>query len=321
MPAIKKVHPATKLRLHKKNKHNKRYDFKQLISSHPDLAPFVKLNKYKDESIDFSDANAVKTLNTALLKHFYNIEYWDIPTGYLCPPIPGRADYIHHIAEYLGSFKKTKTPSGSNIKVLDVGVGANCVYPIIGTQEYGWSFIGSDIDAVSINSASNIVEQNTSLNRRVKLILQENKKDFFYGVINKEELVDITICNPPFHASMEEAQEGSLRKTNNLTHKKHQKVVRNFGGTNNELWCEGGERKFILDMVRESKKFSKSIFMFSTLVSKQSNVKAINEALKNAEANTIRTIPMGQGNKSSRIIAWSFLTKEEQKNWVNTRWK
>ena len=317
----KKSHPVIKSRLHPKNKHNKRYDFKQLILSCPDLAPFVKLNKYEDESIDFSDAKAVKTLNTALLKYFYKIDHWDIPAGYLCPPIPGRADYIHHIAEHLGSFNKTKIPTGSNIKVLDIGVGANCVYPIIGTMEYGWSFIGSDIDPVSIKSASTIVKQNPSLERRVKLILQENKKDFFYGVINKEELVDITICNPPFHASIEEAHGGTIRKTNNLTHKKSDKVVRNFGGANTELWCEGGERKFVLDMIRESKKFSTSVFMFSTLVSKQSNVKAINEALRSAEANIIKTIPMGQGNKSSRIIAWSFLNKEEQQNWVTSRWK
>jgi len=321
MADIKKSHPVIKSRLHPKNKHNKRYDFKQLISSYPDLASFVKLNKYEDESIDFSDANAVKTLNTALLKHFYKIEHWAIPNGYLCPPIPGRADYIHHIAEFLGSLNKKKTPTGSNIKTLDVGVGANCVYPIIGTQEYGWSFIGSDIDPISINSASTIVEKNPLLERRVKLILQENQKDFFYGVINKEELIDLSICNPPFHASWSEAQGGTLRKTNNLTHKKHSKVVRNFGGANNELWCDGGERKFVLDMIRESKKFSTSVFMFSTLVSKQSNVKAINEALKNAEANTVKTIPMGQGNKSSRIIAWSFLNKEEQQNWISSRWK
>lgn len=138
----KKKHPQLKSRLHPLNKHRTRYDFKQLIGSFPALAPFVKLNKYQDESIDFSDAKAVKMLNSALLKQFYDIEFWDIPNGYLCPPIPGRADYIHHVAELLGSFKNEKIPKGASIKCLDVGVGANCVYPIIGNKEYGWSFIG-----------------------------------------------------------------------------------------------------------------------------------------------------------------------------------
>lgn len=317
----KKSHPAIKSRLHPRNKHRSRYDFKQLIQGTPDLALFVKLNKYEDESIDFSDAEAVKKLNSALLRQFYDIVYWNIPEGYLCPPIPGRADYIHHIAEYLSSFKKGKIPTGDAIKCIDVGVGANCVYPIIGNKEYGWSFIGSDIDPVSIESANKIVEENPSLKRRVDIRLQPSKKDFFYGVISKEEMIDLTICNPPFHASAEDAQAGNIRKLNNLTHQKNKKATRNFAGTNNELWCEGGERKFILDMVRESKKFSTSVFMFSTLVSKQSNVKSIQIDLEKAEAKQIKIIPMGQGNKSSRIIAWSFLGKEAREDWITRRWK
>ena len=321
MPNNKKYHPAIKSRLHPRNKHRTRYDFNQLIIIYPTLKPFVKLTKYKDESIDFSNAEAVKALNIALLKQFYDIDYWDIPKGYLCPPIPGRADYIHHIAELLGSFKNGKTPKGKDIKCLDVGVGANCVYPIIGNKEYGWSFIGSDIDPVSIESATKIIESNETLKRRVNIKLQLNTKDFFYGVIGKEEPVDLTICNPPFHVSAEAANEATLRKTNNLTHKKNSKVVRNFGGTNNELWCEGGERKFTLDMIRESKKFANSVFMFSSLVSKQSHVKPIQLALKKAEASQITIISMGQGNKSSRIIAWSFMSKDQQKTWVNKRWK
>lgn len=317
----KKSHPAIKSRLHPRNKHRTRYDFKQLIASTPNLAPYVKLNKYNDESIDFSDVNAIKMLNSALLKQFYAIDYWDIPEGYLCPPIPGRADYIHHIAELLGSYKKEKTPIGSAIKCLDVGVGANCVYPIIGNKEYGWSFIGSDIDPVSIEAAKKIVVENPTLQRRVDIRLQPSKKDFYYGVISKEEMVDLTICNPPFHASPEDASAGTIRKLNNLTHQRNKQATRNFAGTNNELWCEGGERKFILDMVRESKKFSKSVFMFSSLVSKQSNVKAIQIALEKIEASQVKTVPMGQGNKSSRIIAWSFLSSIEREDWISQRWK
>ncbi len=310
-----------KIRLHPRNKHNIRYNFKNLIESYPELNLFVKLNKYKDESIDFSNADAVKALNTALLKHFYTIDFWQIPKSYLCPPIPGRADYIHHIADALANLNNGKIPRGSTIKCLDIGVGANCIYPIIGFQEYGWTFIGSDIDPVSIESAERIVQKNAILKPRVKIKLQPNKKDFFYGVISKEEKVDLTICNPPFHASAEEAAKNSQRKLNNLTHKKNSQIARNFGGINNELWCDGGERKFVLDMIRESKKFSQSVFMFSTLLSKQSNVKAVQLALKEAGARGVKTIAMGQGNKSSRIITWSFLSASAQKDWISERWK
>ena len=316
----KKEHPKIKLRLHPRNKHRERYDFKQLIDTCPELAQFVMLNKYNDESIDFSKPEAVKMLNKALLKHYYDIENWDIPQGYLCPPIPGRADYIHHIADLLRNYNYGKIPGGNKIKCLDIGVGANCVYPIIGNKEYSWSFIGSDIDTVSIENANKIIELNPKLGDAIELRLQNNPKDFFYGIIQKDELIDFTVCNPPFHASLAEAQSGTLRKLSNLNHKKITKPILNFGGQNNELWCEGGEERFVREMIRESKKFASSCFWFSTLVSKQSNLKSAYKALEKAKAVEVKTIPMGQGNKTSRIVAWTFLNKEQQNKWRNTRW-
>ena len=149
----KKQHPIEKLQLHPRNKHRQRYDFDRLSAACPDLKKFVALNKWGDDSIDFSDAEAVKMLNKALLIHFYDVKDWDIPPTYLCPPIPGRADYIHHIADLLADNNSGKIPVGSKIKCLDIGVGANCVYPIIGRAEYGWGFVGSDIDPLAIRSA------------------------------------------------------------------------------------------------------------------------------------------------------------------------
>ena len=316
----KKEHPKEKVELHPRNKHRERYDFKKLIASCPELAPFVKLNIYGDESVDFFDPDAVIMLNRSLLKHYYGIVTWDIPKNYLCPPIPGRADYIHHVADLLGESNKGKIPTGKKLKCLDIGVGANCVYPIIGIKEYGWSFIGSDIDPVAIASAKKIIESNPVLKGKVELRLQSNPKDIFYGIIQREEQIDLTICNPPFHSSLEEARSGTQRKLNNLKRKKNIKPILNFGGQNNELWCEGGEGKFVGDMIRQSRKFSTSCFWFSTSVAKQYNLKSIYETLKKVEAAEVKTIPMSQGNKSGRIVAWTFLTQEQKNTWVNKRW-
>jgi 23S rRNA (adenine1618-N6)-methyltransferase len=317
----KKEHPKEKSKLHPRNKHRSRYNFKELIKSCPELFPFLIVNKYDDESIDFSDPESVKMLNKALLKHYYGISKWDIPENYLCPPIPGRADYIHHIAELLGSMNNGKIPKGDQIKCLDIGVGANCVYPIIGNKEYGWSFTGSDIDKVAIGSANKIIELNSSLKGNIEIRSQNNPNDIFTGIIQKDEHYDLTICNPPFHASMEEAQSVTLRKLNNLNEKKITKPTLNFGGQNHELWCEGGEEKFVRDMIQQSKKFSDSCFWFSTLISKRLTLKRAYKTLATAKAIEVKTISMGQGNKISRILAWTFLSPEQQKNWVYTRWK
>ncbi|MDO9257258.1 MAG: 23S rRNA (adenine(1618)-N(6))-methyltransferase RlmF [Bacteroidales bacterium] len=312
----KREHPKEKTQLHPRNKHRERYDFNKLIASCPELARYVSLNKFDDESIDFFNPEAVKMLNRALLKQYYNIDYWDIPQGYLCPPIPGRADYIHHIAELLGSKNNGQIPTGENMKCLDIGVGANCVYPIIGNNEYGWSFTGTDIDPVAIKSAGKIVELNPSLKGTVKLRLQNNPQDIFRGIIHNDELFDLTICNPPFHASLAEARSGTVRKISNLTNKKPNKPVLNFGGQNSELWCEGGELRFVDEMVRESKQFSESCFWFSTLISKESNLASVYDSLRKADPVEVKTIPMGQGNKISRIVAWTFLSREQQHDWM-----
>lgn len=324
MPSKKREHPKEKLSLHPRNRHRERYNFRQLVSSCPELGQFVKLNDYNDQSIDFFNPLAVKTLNKALLKYFYGIDYWDIPANYLCPPIPGRADYIHYMADLLGSVNSQvqgKILTGSKIKCLDIGVGANCVYPIIGVKEYGWSFVGSDIDSVSIENASKIVDANPTLKGNVELRMQKKSTDIFKGIIANNEHFDLTICNPPFHSSLAEAQGVAVRKLQNLKGEKIANPVLNFGGQSNELWCEGGEDEFVSEMIMESKQFANSCLWFSTLISKQSSLKNAYNVLETVDAVEIKTISMSQGNKISRIVAWTFLTGEQQQKWVNTRWK
>ncbi len=317
----KKEHPKEKTRLHSRNRHRERYDFKQLIAVCPELASYVTLNKYDDESVDFFNPEAVKMLNKALLAAYYDITYWDIPENYLCPPIPGRADYIHTMADLLGGQQYGKIPMGEKIKCLDIGVGANCVYPIIGVKEYGWSFIGSDIDPVALASAQKIVDENAILKGKIELRLQPNAEDIFKGILQKDESVDLTICNPPFHASLAEALSGTLRKLTNLTEKKTTKPILNFGGHPNELWCEGGERVFAANMIIQSKACASNVFWFSTLISKQTHLKMVYAELRYAEAVDVKTFPMGQGNKSSRLVVWTFLSPAERKIWVDSRWQ
>lgn len=316
----KKEYPSDKIVLHPQNRHRERYDFKLLITSCPELAKYVKINAYGNESIDFAKPKAVKWFNKALLIHYYSVGYWDVPSGYLCPPIPGRADYIHHIAELLGQSNNGKIPKGHKIKCMDIGVGASCIFPIIGNKEYGWSFIGSDIDSAAIESANKIVKNNVFLQRNIELRLQENAKDIFHGIMERSEPIDITICNPPFHNSLEESQEGTLRKLSSLNHKKITTPVLNFGGQSNELWCKGGEVRFVRDMIRQSKQFSSNCFWFSTLISKQSHLVQIYDALKAADALEVKTINMAQGTKASRIVAWTFLNKVQQQKWIDTKW-
>lgn len=288
---------TSKSNLHPRNRHRDRYDFKSLTTAMPELKKYLIKNKFNGEdTIDFGNAEAVKFLNKAILKAVYRISFWDIPKDYLCPPIPGRADYIHYVSDLLQMpYRNTQ------VKVLDIGTGANCVYPLIGNSEYGWSFVGSDIDQVSIDSAQKIVNENNMQNE-IELRLQSSKKNIFKGIILPEDKFDLTICNPPFHSSKEEAIESSSRKTKNLGTKRGL----NFGGQSNELWVEGGEGAFIKTMVEESTLFQKNCKWFSTLVSSKENLSGIYGELKRNSAKNVKTIEMQQGQKISRVVAWNF---------------
>ena len=297
--------------MHSRNRHLARYDFTQLTKSCPELAPHVLVNKFGDESIDFANPESVKLLNKAILKEFYKINWWDIPPNYLCPPIPGRADYLHNVADLLYGAR------GKSIVALDIGVGANCVYPLIGQYEYGWSFIGSDIDQEAITSAQSILDHNLDLKEQIELRLQAKANQIFKGILKPNELIDISICNPPFHASAEEAAAGSERKLKNLG---LQKKVLNFGGKSHELWCTGGEKAFIKSMIEESLLVASQCLWFTTLVSKKENLPDLERELKRVKAFDVKIIEMSQGQKISRILAWTFQNYDQQKTWAKKRW-
>ena len=314
-------HQKNKLSLHPRNRNRDKYDLQALTAAVPELRKYIKPNKLGNSSIDFSNPKAVKLLNRALLYHYYGLSYWDFFDENLCPPVPGRAEYIHRIADLLSQYNSKKIPEGEQVTLVDIGVGASCIYPIVGVVEYDWSFIGTDINAKSLASSQTIIDNNPQLKGRVSCRLQHNQNAFFNGIIRQKEKVDVTVCNPPFHASMNEARSGTQRKIRNLTGEKDKQHERNFSGVANELICEGGELQFITKMIEESQQFAMNCFWFTTLVSKASNLKPIYTTLEKVKATKIETIAMQTGNKTSRIVAWTFLSKELQKLWSDVRWK
>jgi 23S rRNA (adenine1618-N6)-methyltransferase len=304
--------------LHPRNRHRGGLDFPRLIAGSPRLAPFVVVNEWGNQSLDFADPAAVKALNTALLKEYYGVGFWDIPAGYLCPSIPGRADYIHTLADLLASSNGGAIPRGAAIRALDIGVGANCVYPLIGVNEYGWSFVGTDIDPAAIASAARIVQSNAGLPRLIELRLQASPARLLAGVLRPGESFDLSLCNPPFHDSPEAAAEGTRRKWKNLG--KGARGTLNFGGQGAELWTKGGESLFVRRLIEESAREPLRCFWYSTLVSKRDNLPAIQSALKQARALETRTIELVQGQKKSRVVAWTFLDAAHREEWRARRW-
>lgn len=314
---MKATDNSEKTNLHPRNLHRARYDFELLISNCPELKTHAAINIHGIKTVDFSNPVSVKLLNKALLQTYYDIQNWDIPKNYLCPPIPGRADYIHYLADLLGETNGGVIPNGSSVLGLDIGTGANCIYPVLGNAVYGWDFVGTDIDAKAIENCSKIIESNPKLIDSISLQQQTESRFIFKNIITPEDRFSFTMCNPPFHSSEQEAAKSTLRKVSNLKPKEKIKTnpVLNFGGHNAELWCEGGEIGFITQMIYESAKYPMQCLWFTTLVSKKENLSGIYKTLNKVNAASIKTIDMAQGQKTSRIVAWTFLSDSQRKVW------
>ncbi|CAM8674107.1 23S rRNA (adenine(1618)-N(6))-methyltransferase RlmF [Leclercia sp. M-A074-M] len=295
--------------LHPRNRHRSRYDMNALCESCPALREFITQTPTGEPTVNFADPQAVKTLNKALLMHFYGVTQWDIPDGYLCPPVPGRADYIHHLADLLAEGNNGVAPAEATL--LDIGTGSNLIYPLIGVHEYGWRFTGSEVDPQAFASATAIINGNPGMSRAIRLRRQKEASAIFTGIIHKNEQYDATLCNPPFHDSAESARAGSERKRRNLGQAAN--AALNFGGQQQELWCEGGEVAFITKMIAESAQFARQVKWFTTLVSRSENLPPLYRALTDIGAVKVVKKEMAQGQKQSRFIAWTFMDNAKRR--------
>ncbi|RKY20987.1 MAG: 23S rRNA (adenine(1618)-N(6))-methyltransferase RlmF [Planctomycetota bacterium] len=305
--------------MHPRNRFRDGYDFVALRAGHPTLAPFVVPNAYGDLSIDYADSHAVAALNQALLADAYGLRAWDLPPGGLCPPIPGRSEHLHHLADLLadgasgasgagsaGSAGNAGVPRGRAVAVLDVGTGASCIYPLIGAREYGWRFVGTEADPASARWAAGLVAAHPQVADRIEVRLQSSRLRCFEGVIEPGERFDLSLCNPPFYASAREAARGNRRKRRNLGGGRKGGDVRNFGGKAGELWCAGGELGFVQRMISESAARPQLCRWFTTLVARGATLPRLRRALDDAGASEVRVLELSHGAKQSRILAWRF---------------
>ena len=317
-PRQPKEAPRTaKAGLHPRNRHATGYHFSRLVEASPELRRFLQRAPHGGDTVDFTDPAAVKALNRALLANAYGIRGWDVPPDYLCPPVPGRADYVHHLADLLAEGNRGTIPRGPGVRVLDVGVGASAIYPLVGHREYGWSFVGTDLDGVALAAAARILASNPGLPEAISLRQQRDRAAIFQGVVAPTERFAATLCNPPFHASLREAREAAQTKWRKLG-RAAASSARNFGGQGAELWCAGGEAGFIRRIIEESRALADRILWFTSLVSRSAELPGLRRALQQAGAVEVRVVPMAQGQKQSRFLAWSFLSEADRKAWWAT---
>ena len=302
--------------MHPRNKHREYLDYRDLAAQQKGFRRFVFENAWGGASIDYSNQEALEELTRSLLAQFYNIRQWALPAGYLCPPVPQRADYIHTLADLLNASlavaRSDREAVGPNIRGLDIGTGASCIYSLLGLREYGWSFIASDVDCTALTNAEAILAAN-GLSRQVSLRRQEDPSRILRGILLRGESVAFTVCNPPFHETLGHAQKAATTKWRRLSKGREVSDVKNYQGQEVELCCEGGEVGFVLRLVEESARprFQMACLWYSSLLSRQSSIQPIYERLGELGAKR-RRFEICQGRNVKWVIAWSFHPKHER---------
>jgi len=290
------------IRMHPKNRYQGFYELDRLSKVVPELTQYMVKAPHGGDTLDFTQPDAVRQLNKALLIADFGLQFWDIPQGNLVPGVPGRLDYIHVIKDLLETLPKHK--QSKKVKGLDIGTGASLIYPILGSGSYGWSFVASDTDDASLRCAEAIAKFNKRLSGKIDLRKQPNHASIFDGIIKPSDQFAFTMCNPPFFVSAEAAKEASIRKWKNLG--KSEKDGFSFGGQSNELWTKGGESAFLRKMISESSRFGKQVGWFTTLVSQKGYLKVADISFRQNKPAEKRVIELVSGNKIRRVLAWRF---------------
>ncbi|KAK2078875.1 hypothetical protein QBZ16_002565 [Prototheca wickerhamii] len=308
-------------------------DFAALAGQYPALQPFVLQRRPGARpTIDFGDPRACAALTTALLAHDFGIR-WSLPEGHLIPPLTGRSNYIHWLQDLLD----LSSPKGQPIRGLDIGTGANLIYPLLGARLCGWAFVGSDVSRGALAAAAKLREANLELADRIELRhvpMQPEQLRFFDGEGGSDAVggTHQTDCrdgalvpsadndiqgvgtgilsgairngDPLFAFSMcnppffESMEEAGLNPATG------------FGGTELEMVYPGGEAAFVLAMARDSTTVNRRVHWFTTMVGKKATLKSLRAALHTLGVRALRTTEFSQGRTSRWAVAWSWLVPE-----------
>ncbi|KAH0482709.1 MAG: uncharacterized protein KVP18_002543 [Porospora cf. gigantea A] len=298
----------------------KEIDYDVLGARYPELRPFIFKADHGGTSVGRGeDPEAVRVLTKVSLQYQHGIE-WPFPAGsrYMIPPVPSREVYVRIVndlitgsggiwadaAAIIERHGESPPPSADPVTGLDIGVGASAIYSLLGAKLYGWRMVGTDIDAQSLQVAQTLIDANPDCN--VHTSLSPNPHCFFPE--DTQENFTFSMCNPPFYASGKDPRPHP-----------HRSLV----GTPSELYCVGGESKFVVDLFRASRAAPTRCLWYTVLCHFPATVSDLKAAFSSPpnrrERRTTRTegtyvkepstwlvIQYTCGASTHHIVAWTF---------------
>ena len=277
-------------------------DFLTLIKEFPELKKYIlKQNEDNEEEFQFDWSNNELSLlmDKSILNYYFNIKYYDIPKGFLIPPIPSRINYINLINSIIT--KLIKDINIKNIIGIDIGTGANIIYPILGYSIYKWKFICTEINKEAYNNAKLILQKN-NLENNINIIKQNNKDNIFISILNRENKYIFSMCNPPYYNYENEIKLEDKKRDNEY----------NF----DEIYYKNGEYGFFQRYFEESICYKNNVFLYTILIGKKINAENIYDKLS-SYSDIIKIYNMQKiltGNNVRYMIYWSFFNNYKDFN-------
>lgn len=277
-------------------------NFRQLVDIFPELKQYTIKANDGHAGLDFRNWDACRELVKVQFTHDFGI-IWTIPRPHLIPPLANRLNYLCFIHDLICLWSPDpKNRPSYEYNILDIGCGANLVYPLLGTSYFGWSFVGCDIQMDALLIAARNRDSNPSVSPRIilkKVARQPSQGDgqsatsgILGSCLQDGDMFDACVCNPPFFSN--ENDMGQNPSTD-------------YGGTHTEMVYQGGEECFVSEMVRDSEKHRASVAWFSTMVGKKKTLKNVKKLLYSLDDTVIRTNELVQGTTHRWVIAWSFI--------------
>ncbi|KAK4171446.1 hypothetical protein QBC36DRAFT_295351 [Triangularia setosa] len=270
-------------------------DFKKLAEKDVDFAAVLQ----EHGQLDFTDPKAVMQLTKTLLSLDFNLKL-ELPDDRLCPPVPNRHNYIRWLKELMDT--SSYEPPGRPICGLDIGTGASCIYPLLGTtQRPSWSFVATDIDKKSLQYARKNVVMN-DLEDRI-LLLERQPEDPLIPLRDRDSKkvtrIDFTMMNPPFYESKDEM----LYSAQSKARPPHSACT----GAPVEMVCDGGEVAHVSRMLKESLVLKEEVQWYTSMLGKATSVETLVGKLKANGIDNYAITEFIQGNKTRRwALGWSF---------------
>jgi 23S rRNA (adenine1618-N6)-methyltransferase len=277
-------------------------DFLTLIKEFPELKKYILKQNEDNEGefqFDWSNNELSLLMDKSILNYYFDIKYYDIPKGFLIPPIPSRINYINLINSIIT--KLIKDIDIKNIIGIDIGTGANIIYPILGYSIYKWKFICTEINKEAYNNAKLILQKN-NLENNINIIKQNNKDNIFISILNRENKYIFSMCNPPYYNYENEIKLEDKKRDNEY----------NF----DEIYYKNGEYGFFQRYFEESICYKNNVFLYTILIGKKINAENIYDKLS-SYSDIIKIYNMQKiltGNNIRYIIYWSFFNNYKDFN-------